>query len=180
MDVTQAAFARLKGWDRSTVSQYAKTGRIVLTASGSVDVDASEERLAESADPSKEGVRERHRRDRNRKGARGIETEPNDTTWHLLQKARAQAEQHRAALLKLEREEKEGLVCDAEAVRKASFNTSRPAMSAIMSLRFRIDPLLAGEADDAKRAAIWDRELRAVCEEIIRASDAAIAELTGK
>jgi hypothetical protein len=41
-----------------------------------------------------------------------------------------------------------------------------------MNLRFRIDPLLAGEPDPAKRAEIWDRETRLICEEIARAAAA--------
>jgi hypothetical protein len=39
-----------------------------------------------------------------------------------------------------------------------------------MNLRYRIDPLLAGESDPAKRAEIWDRETRQICEEIARAA----------
>jgi len=42
----------------------------------------------------------------------------------------------------------------------------------VTNLRFRIDPLLAGETDPVKRAEIWDRELRLICEEIARAADA--------
>jgi hypothetical protein len=42
----------------------------------------------------------------------------------------------------------------------------------VMNLRFRIDPLLAGESDPAKRAEIWDRETRQICEEIARAAAA--------
>jgi hypothetical protein len=193
MEVTKAEFARLKGWNRSTVTRYAEANKIVLTAAGLVDVEASEHRLAAAADPYKDGVRMRHQRERQHKGVHGSQVasgtggeeygpriDPNDTSYQTLQKARAAAETERATLLRIEREEKEGLVCDAEAVRKASFNTSRPAMSAIMNMRFRIDPLLMVETDAAKRSEIWDRELRAVCDEIIRASDAAIAELIGK
>ena len=196
MEVTKAEFARLKGWNRSTVTRYAEASKIVVTAAGLVDVEASEHRLAAAADPYKDGVRMRHQRARQHKGVHGSGTDgrsgaagehygsprmdPNDTSYQKLQKARAEAEAERATLLRIEREEKEGLVCDAEAVRKASFNTSRPAMSAIMNLRFRIDPLLMGEPDAAKRSEIWDLELRAVCDEIIRSSDAAIAELIGK
>jgi hypothetical protein len=61
---SKAAFARRKGWNRSTATRYAQAGKIVVTADGLVDVEASEERLAASKDPLKEGVRQRHERGR--------------------------------------------------------------------------------------------------------------------
>jgi hypothetical protein len=185
---SKAAFARRKGWDRSTATRYAQAGKIVVTADGLVDVEASEERLAASKDPLKEGVRQRHERGRRRRDgdrghdqARGGErhdrdastrVDPNDTSYQLLTKHRAAAEQSRAELLRLELEEKEGRLVDAEVSRKRTFQLARAGRDGVMNLRFRIDPLLAGESDPAKRAEIWDRETRQICEEIARAAAA--------
>jgi hypothetical protein len=143
----------------------------VVTESGLVDVEASEARLALIADPSKEGVRHRHDRGRRRQG-RGEESpklDPNDTTYQLLQKHRAEGEVLKNDLLRMERDEKEGRLVDAEIVRRRELQLGRAGQEAVMNLRFRLDPLLAGEADPAKRAEIWDRELRGICEEIARA-----------
>lgn len=194
----------MKGWNRATVTRYAQAEKIVVTSAGLVDVEASDHRLAAAADPYKDSVRDRHQRDRQRKavfgtgdragqgdqgaqreragdggdgGRDGARVDPNDTSYQTLQKARAVGEVERSILLRLERERIEGALCETESVRKAAFNTSRPAMNAIMNLRFRIDPLLQGEADAAVRAEIWDRELRSVCAEIQRASDEALAQL---
>lgn len=191
MEVTRAQFARLKGWKNGTVSAYISAKKILLTPAGLVDVDATEKRLKETADPRYDGVRARHARERvNRQRQTeglspvedteqpGLRASAGDDSYVILQKAKAAAEVERAALLRMEREAKEGALCETEFVRKSAFATSRAAMEAIMNLRFRIDPLLSGESDEAKRAAIWESELRAICTEIQRATDSALTNLT--
>lgn len=169
MRESKADFARRKGWNKSTVTRYAQAGRLVLSDDGMVDVEASEERLASMADPLKEGVRQRHQRERDGdEPGTGVKASAGDTTYQLLTKHRAAAEFNRSELLRLELEEKEGRLVDAEAVRKRALQTARTARNAVLNMRFRIDPLLAGEADPVKRAEIWDRETRAICEELAR------------
>jgi len=170
---TKADYARMQGWNKSTVTRKAAAGLIVLTEDGRVDVEASAERLKLTRDPYKDGVRERHERERQQR-AGATETprvEPNDTSYVLLQRARAEAEAHRAALLRMEREEKEGKLADTDAVRKHAFDAARSARNAIFNLQHRLDPLLAGETDAAKRAALWDQELRSVCSELAKACE---------
>lgn len=169
---SQAAFARRKNWNRSTVTRRKAQGLIVMQGE-LVDVEATEARLAAAADPLKEGVRQRHERARRSHGGEpSTRVDPNDTGYQLLTKHRAAAEQERATLLRLEREEKEGLLVDADVARRRTFQLARAGRDAVMNLRYRIDPLLAGEADLAKRAEIWDRETRLICEEISRAAAA--------
>jgi hypothetical protein len=134
---SKAAFARRKGWNRSTATRYAEAGKIVVTTDGLVDVEASERLLDQAKDPLKEGVRQHHQRERRRRdgghdhGGRGQEREsgtrvdPNDTSYQLLTKHRAAAEATRAELLRLELEEKEGRLVDAEVARKRTFQLSR-------------------------------------------------------
>lgn len=166
---SKAAFARRKGWNRSTATRYAAAGKLVVTEAGLVDVEASEQLLAVAADPNKEGVRQRHERGRRDRGqASTTRADPNDSVYQLLTKHRAAAEEHRAELLRLELEEKEGRLADTDAMRRRAFQVARAGRDAIMNLRYRIDSLLAGETDQGKRAEIWDRETRAVCEELAR------------
>lgn len=173
---SKAAFARRMSWNRSTVTRYAAAGKIVVTNDGQVDVEASQARLTASADPLKEGVRHRHREERRARGrdaggdedSGSLRADPNDTSYQALTKHRAAAEYNRAELLRLELEEREGQLVNAEAVRRRALQLASAAGDAIMSLRFRLDPLLAGESDPAKRAEIWDRELRQIREELAR------------
>lgn len=176
---SKAAFARRKGWNRSTATRYARDGKIVIAANGMVDVEASETLLAAAADPLKEGVRARHRdarraRDDQVPGDEGLRVDPKDSAYQLLTKHRAATEASRAELARLELEEKQGRLVNAEAVRKRAHQAARTARDAVMSLRFRLDPLLAGETDPAKRAELWDKEARHICEELARASTAPI------
>lgn len=229
MIMSKSDFAKLKGWNRSTATRYAEAGKIVVTPEGKVDVEASEKRLSEIADPRKEGVRRRHERERALRGDAGdadgdrvlrdghgaalsfgmsaltkpgitftdeqlaiierakraseavaagasaahesLKPEPGDTSYLALQKARAESEMHRAALLRLEREEKEGRLVDAETMRKQVFAMTRLVRNRLMGLRHHIDPELAGEADPVKRAEIWDKQMRAICEEFARTAE---------
>lgn len=175
---SKADFARRMGWNRGTPTIYEKRGKIVVDkATGKVDVEASMERLKVTADLMKEGVRQRHAQGRQQHEPGGDEetlrVQPNDTAYQLLTKHRAAREAEEAAMARMEREEKEGLLVNTEAVRKRALQTARGARDAVMNLRYRIDPLLAGEVDPVKRAEIWDRELRLICEEISRGTASA-------
>lgn len=170
---SKAAFARRMGWkNRSTATRYAEAGKIVLDKDGLVEVELSQARLDASKDPDKEGVRQRHARARRGQdqddGADDLKVDAGDTGYQQLTKYRARAEAERATLLRLEREQLEGRLVDAEAVAKRAHQVARAARDAVMNMRFRLDPLLAGEVDPQKRAEIWDRETRQVCEELAR------------
>lgn len=58
---TRAEFARIMGWSASYVTQLAREGRLVFTDDGRhVRVAESIQRYNDTADPDKQGVRERH------------------------------------------------------------------------------------------------------------------------
>lgn len=58
---TRAEFARIMGWSASYVTQLAREGRLVFTEDGRhVRVAESIQRYNDTADPDKQGVRERH------------------------------------------------------------------------------------------------------------------------
>lgn len=170
---TKADYARSKGWNKSTATRFAQVGRIVLTADGLVDVDASDAMLQATADPHKAGVAQRHAHERAAAGGKG-QTFPGTLpgtamdTYTLLHQSRAMAEAERATLLRMEREEKEGKLADTDAVRKQAFDAARAARNAIFNIRHRLDPLLAAEQDPAKRDALWEQELRSVCEQLAK------------
>lgn len=60
MTETQSAFARRINRTRSWVTQLKNDGRLVLTADGLVDIEASMARIEATEDPSKAGVAARH------------------------------------------------------------------------------------------------------------------------
>lgn len=77
MTLTQAQFARHLGVKRSYVTGLKKTGRLVLTANGLVDVVASEARITATADPAKAAVAARHAQ--NRAGRQTLTVNPENT-----------------------------------------------------------------------------------------------------
>lgn len=182
---SKADFTRRMGWkNRSTATRYAESGKIVIDEkTGLVDVEASLERLKATADPLKEGVRQRHQRGRGERSRDrdddGLRVDPRDNGYQLLTKHRAAAEYSRAELLRLELEEKEGRLVDAETVRKRAQQLARAARDAVLNLRYRVDQVLAGEQDPVKRGEIWDRELQSICEDLERGVNAPLAVASG-
>ena len=170
--VSKAAFARLKGWNRSTVTRFARDGKIVLTPAGLVDVAASEERLQLARSPRGDGTRARHQHERKagrtsglRKGER---VDSHDGSWQRLQQSRAQTEAHRAALLRLELDVREGQLVDADAVRRQAEAAGRSFQAAVENLEHRLDALLVAEPDAGRRAELWHRERVAILADLRR------------
>lgn len=58
--MNQTQFAQHKGWTKGYVSQLKKSGRMVFNLDGSVDIEATEIRIAETADPNRDDVVKRH------------------------------------------------------------------------------------------------------------------------
>ncbi|MDF5999585.1 terminase small subunit [Pseudomonas aeruginosa] len=98
--------SRRRGWSRAYVSKLKSQGRLVLGEGGKIDVEATEQLLAESSDPSKAGVAERHQRDRADKGVHAHVTPtapaslpaPSGGGSLNFQKARAHREHYLALL----------------------------------------------------------------------------------
>lgn len=151
--MTKAEYADRRGWSRAYVSKLVKQERLVITADGKVDAEASDAQLAASADPSKSGVAERHHQERVEKGvyahiAPGAEPSP-----ALLQvgqgagappdyqKARARREFALALLAEDEHRKSRGELVDRALVDSAAFTAAR----ALRDLLMGIPPKIAGE-----------------------------------
>jgi hypothetical protein len=147
---SKAAFARRMTWNRSTVTRYADAGKIVVTAEGLVNVEASQARLAALRDPLKEGVRQRHadqRKAKDRAAGRGgdrqddgesLRVDPNDTSYQVLTKHRAATEFNRSELTRLELEEKQGRLVDRDEVRRLAFAAARSGRDKYLAVSMRI------------------------------------------
>lgn len=62
--LTRKEYGELKGWSKQHISKLIQNDRLVLNEAGLVDVDASEQFLAMTRDPSKVGVSARHAQDK--------------------------------------------------------------------------------------------------------------------
>lgn len=189
--MTRAAYARYKGWDRAYVTRLAQAGRLVLTEDGKqVLVEESDRRIAESADPSKEGVRERFAGHRGETLARELALEPDATAAKEMPGGAAQergaagspaapaaetdslmdvrreliAEQ--AARARLLRQELEGRLVDRETVRRSIFEKARIARNALTGLADRLSTPLAAESSPVKVYDMLLAEFRRICDEL--------------
>lgn len=122
--LTQAQFARHLGVDRAHITRLKHAGRLVLTPAGQVDVEASEARIAATADPAKAPVAERHAAGRAAAvdGATAAKTageQMADKVTATYQQSRAVRERYNALTAKAEYESLIGKLVDADAARSA-------------------------------------------------------------
>ncbi|HCR1337617.1 TPA: terminase small subunit [Pseudomonas aeruginosa] len=150
--LTKSEFAARRGWSKSYVSKLAGQDRLVLTADGKVDVEATEALLAESADPSKAAVAARHEENRVERDVRSHLHPGGDTPAVQplvqqpgkgldFQKARAHREFYLAQLAEAEFNKVQGNLVERKAVEDAAFAAGRT----LRDLMFGLAPQLAAE-----------------------------------
>lgn len=184
MDVlTKSEFAASRGWSKPYVSKLVKLGRLVLTADGRVDVTATDTLLAETADPSKGGVTQRHEQERIAKGvtshikAGAALTEPLEpvTGKPDFQKARAHREHYLSLLAEDEYLKQRGLLAEVPAVENAAFATGRMLRDLLLGLPKQISPELAALSDPWELERLLTAGLRRVLEDAERVSGSDLA-----
>ncbi|MFV2946436.1 terminase small subunit [Pseudomonas japonica] len=149
--LSKSEFAARRGWSKSYVSKLASQDRLVLTADGKVDVEATEALLAQSADPSKAAVAARHEEGRVERDVRthlhpGVDaptpqSAPQPSKGPDFQKARAHREHYLAQLAEAEFHKVQGNLVERKAVEDAAFTAGR----VLRDLVFGLAPQLAAE-----------------------------------
>lgn len=84
--LNQTQFAKHLGYTKGYVSQLKSSGRLVFAENGLVDVEASNIKIAETADPNRDDVKARHAIERSEKTVRPAEKtkktkDPNQVTF---------------------------------------------------------------------------------------------------
>lgn len=107
--LNQIEFARHIGVAKSYVTALKKSGRLVMTASGLVEVEASIDLIAKTADPNRDDVAQRHAAQRETQSAPPpAEDSANEKIGNSYQAARAVNEKYKALNAKLEYEKNKG------------------------------------------------------------------------
>ena len=161
--LTKSEFAARHGWSKSYVSKLAKQERLVLTADGKVDVEATEALLAESADPSKAPVAARHEEGRIERDVRSLLQPGLDSPAvqladqvsggaHNFQKAKAHREFYLAQLAEAEFHKVQGDLVERLAVEDAAFAAGRMLRDQFFGLAPQLAAELVGLNDP------WDIE----------------------
>lgn len=161
--LTKSEFATRRGWSKSYVSKLASQDRLVLSADGKVDVEATEALLADSADPSKAAVAARHFEHRVDRDVRSQLQPAGDTPavsalvqssgkGRDFQAARAHREYFLAQLAEAEFNKVQGNLVERDAVEDAAFAAGRMLRDQMFGLAPQLAAELAGMTDP------WDIE----------------------
>lgn len=188
--LTRTEFAESRGWSRQYVSKLAKQGRLVLTADGKVDVDATNALLANSADPSKAGVAARHERERLQ---RDVHSQVSPQAEYLpassptvagvlpdFQKARAHREYYLGQLAEAEFRKVQGSLVEKAAVEQAAFNAARLLRDLLLGLPKQLSAELAAINDPWELERRLTAGLRRVLEDAQRLSAADFLRVIGE
>lgn len=158
--ISKTEFAARRGWAKSYVSKLANQDRLVLTQDGKVDLEATEALLAQTADPSKAAVADRHHQDRLQRDVysqlssqvepTALVTPPAITLTGQLpdfQKARALREHNLAQLAEIELHKAKGALVSATAVQTGAYNAGRMLRDQLLGMPPQLAPELASMTD---------------------------------
>lgn len=173
--VSKAEYSRLKGINKSTITRWAKAGRLVVDAEGNVLIAESEALLAESGDASKVGVVERHAQERGRKvedltklqSAKGSGTRPAGSEAYgkrVTESARREAAL--ADMAEMERDLKVGKYLDREGVERALIDNATAIRQTFERIPYDLRLRLAAESDPEKVRQMLSDEIERACRKV--------------
>lgn len=149
--VNQAEFARMEGNNRSYITALKTAGRLVMTADGKVDVEASRAKIAATADPNRDDVGKRWADTRE---PAQQEASAADKIGSSYQTARAVKEKFAAMTAKLDYERAIGKMIEKAEVASAIEDVTSVIRQTLENLPHRTAPELVGKDLDAIRATL--------------------------
>lgn len=176
--LSKSDYAKLRGWSRQYVGKLGKENRLVMVGD-KVDVDATDALLDKTADPSKQGVKERWAEQR------GDDYSPPTPTYQSgqsvippeikleydFQEARAKRETHLAKIAEMDEQSRMGNLVDVNMVRQAMTDNGAAMRAALERMPDRIAPVLAAETDPAKVYQLLDDEIGRILDELVRTAE---------
>jgi len=150
--LTRKEYGELKGWSKQHISKLILNNRLVLNEAELIDVDASEQFLAMTRDPSKVGVSARHAHDKQRTT---LDTAlPAQQPAHLslpvipdYQRSRARREHAQAEQIECQVRKENGSLVEAEVVDKAAFEAGRMLRDLLLGMPPQIASELVAMTD---------------------------------
>lgn len=169
--VSRADFARLKNVNRSTITRWADAGRVVLDGDGNVLIAETEALLADTADPEKAGVVDRHAEERGSEvrdlltpTAKSKAAKPTHYGDRIRESARHEAAKAERAEIELAR--LKGDLADVAGVQKAMVDFATMSREKYSRLAFDLKFKLAAESDPTTVFTVLKDALEATAREI--------------
>jgi len=153
---TLAEFAKLRGVHKSTVTRYKQSDRLVFTEDGLVDVEASNHRIADTADPNRDDVVQHH------KNNKGVETGDAEGKSGAYQEARAKKEKYHALQAKADYEKSMGILVERATVEKDWANVAAIMRSSFERMPDMLAADLASETDSNRVHAMLVAQIETV------------------
>jgi transcriptional regulator with XRE-family HTH domain len=171
--LTQAQFARHLGVDRAHITRLKHAGRLVLTPAGQIDVEASEARIAATADPAKAPVAERHAAGRAAAvdGQKQQKTAPEDEGDPIAgtpdyQKSRARREEANANLAEIELAKCAWGLLETSAANAVLTDANTMIRAALESMGAILSPQFAVMNDEHAIRQLFDEHASSVLNEL--------------
>ena len=173
MLITQAEWARRRGFSRQYVGRLVKRG-VVRLVDGKIDpaeADAAIVAVREPARPRRRSGAPKAEPARAKPAGDSRDIEPVSLPQGghlptLLLQSRIKSEVERAKLLEIKAKVEAGKYVDADEVKVAAFNRARVVREALLSIPDRIAAVLAAETETQKVHAIIAAEVRQALEEL--------------
>jgi CRISPR/Cas system-associated endonuclease Cas3-HD len=164
--MTQEQFAKHIDRVPGYITQLKDAGRLVME-NGQVNVEASVERIRETANPSFQIHADRHQEERERKAA-GIIDDLTGKAGSAYQQARAMREKYAAMQAKISYEKEIGLLLVAHDVKMAVADGDAIIRNRLESLPDILAPQLAAEKDEQRIRMILADQIEFLLEELSR------------
>jgi len=164
--MTQSEFARHIERVPGYITQMKDAGRLVMDGEH-VNVEASLERMRETANPSFQMHADRHQEDRERKAA-GMLDDLTGKAGSAYQQARAMREKYAAMQAKISYEKEIGLLLVANDVKMAVADGDALIRNRLESLPDILAPQLAAEKDEQRIRALLSDQIEYLLDELSR------------
>lgn len=183
--VNQSKFAEIIGVDRSYVTKLKKQDRLVVDDDGLIDVDASVQRIKDTADPNRGDVVTRWKKER---GDQALEvpqeippelTEDDSPEEHSYQRARAKKEHFLAERARVDYLRDIGELVPIADMRAAVADVVTAFRQTLEQLPHRTGPDLIGKDLDGIRATL-KQDIRAALSDMEREFTKRLSEQSGE
>lgn len=165
---TQADYAKQKGYSRSYISQLKSKGHIVMHGK-MVDTAATDALIEENKDFAKQGVADRHARERGEGGEKKQELETlNENANAIYNRARAIKEKHRAFKEEDETKIRRGQLLETERAVNVIANAVTVIRTRLETLPDLLAPRCAAETDEVIIRQVMFEQVEALLEELHR------------
>lgn len=161
LTATQAEFAELQGWNRSTVTRLKQAGRLVLLADGRVDVVASRQRI-EATGGVRDDVKRRHAAARGEGGPRRAAKAPPEAGGETRADAQARKLSAEADMAIMEAEKMRGSLIPKDDVDLALKSVGAALRARLDVLPDKLAPLVAPITDLPEVHAVLSEHCRAL------------------